>query len=229
MTEVWFDQPVELIRTDRVAQFWPTNSQSVEDRVNAASRFVVYATCLLYLIRRDVRLFVLGATALGVLYFMYRNDLVKNGMGRSTRGGNDSATCTMPTRENPMGNAMLHHYVDHPNKPPACWSPSVDSYRRHYLDNTFKYDSGRSRRPLPEYQRNHAARQFVSAPVSSLPGGEQTEFAEWLYGPKHGPLCRNNPRSCDPNARGVQLEAFGGLDPSGDPRTGMHGGSVSSA
>ena len=149
MTEVWFDQPVELIRADKVKLFWPTNSQSVEDRVNAASRFVVYATCVLYLIRRDVRIFVLGATALGVLYFMYKNDLVKNGMGRSTRAGeNDSASCTMPTRENPMGNALLHHYVDQPNKPPACWSPSVDSYRRHYLDNTFKYDSGRSRSPL---------------------------------------------------------------------------------
>ena len=37
-------------------------------------------------------------------------------------------------------------------------------------------------------------------------------------------MCRDDPSACNPNARGAQLEAFGGLDPSGDMRTGMRGG-----
>ena len=32
-------------------------------------------------------------------------------------------------------------------------------------------------------------------------------------------------RLCNPDARGVQLEAFAGLDPNGDKRSGMHRGS----
>jgi len=34
--KVWFEDPQELIRTDKVLQFWPTNTQSGDERVNAA-------------------------------------------------------------------------------------------------------------------------------------------------------------------------------------------------
>lgn len=223
--DVWFDDPKQLIRSDKVAHFWPTSSQTPEDRVNASSRFIIYMTSVLYLIRRDIRMFVLGGTLLAVLYLMYRSDMIKS-MARTANGSdNDQTTCSMPTRDNPMGNAMLHHYQEEPNRPSACWAPSVEPFREHFLDNTFGYDAGRSRTPLPEYQRRHASRQWVPMPVSSLPGGEQTAFAEWAWGAKHGDhLCRVNPKACSPDARGVQLEAFGGLDSSGGPRTGMHGG-----
>ena len=60
--KAWFDDPQQLVRADQVNQFWPTNDQTPEDRVNAASRFVIYVCTILYLIRRDPRVFVLGAT-----------------------------------------------------------------------------------------------------------------------------------------------------------------------
>jgi hypothetical protein len=69
------------------------------------------------------------------------------------------------------------------------------------------------------------ARQFVTAPVSRIPG-DQTAFAEWCYGKKNGPICRTNPELCNPNMRGVQLEAFAGVGYDGDKRSGMHGGTV---
>ena len=65
-------------------------------------------------------------------------------------------------------------------------------------------------------------RQFVSNPVTTL-SGDQTAFAEWLYGAKNGPMCKSGTGQCDPNARGVQLEAFSGLGSNGDKRSGMFG------
>jgi hypothetical protein len=44
-----------------------------------------------------------------------------------------------------------------------------------------------------------------------------------LYGKKGAPMCKSDGTMCNPNARGVQLDAFAGLDPSGDKRSGMHG------
>ena len=73
--KVWFEDPQELIRTDKVLQFWPTNTQSGDERVNAASRFIIYAACFIYLIRRDPRIFVLASTVLGVLYVMYNSKI----------------------------------------------------------------------------------------------------------------------------------------------------------
>jgi len=221
--KAWFDEPQQLIRSDRVSQFWPNRDQTPEDRINAASRFVIYATCIIYLIRRDPRIFVLGATVIGVLYVLFKSKMVKETYGMASSG--DINGCQMPTEDNPMGNVLITDYTDAPNRLEACYYPTVKPFVKSYLDDRIPYDAGRSRSAHPDYQRNAAARQFVTAPVSKIPG-DQTGFAEWLYGPKNGANCRSNPEMCDPNARGAQLEAFGGLGYDGDKRSGMHGGTV---
>lgn len=208
---VWFDDPKQLIRADKTHLFWPTASQTPDERVNASSRFVIYATCALYAIRRDVRIFVLGFTVLMVLYFMHRSELVHASVGRPVQSNDEHTGCTLPTADNPMANVMLHEYADNPNRQPACYYPSVKPLVQRFSDDTFRFDAGRSRTPLPEYQRKAAARQFVTAPVSTIPG-DQTAFAEWCYGAKHRPMCRDTPGMCTADARGVQLEAFRGLD-----------------
>ena len=218
--KAWFDDPQQLFRSDRVLQFWPNNEQTPEDRINAASRFIIYACCIIYLTRRDPRIFVLGSTLLGVLYVMYKAKMVKEGYGLSVSG--DERGCQMPTVDNPMGNVLMTDYTDAPNRLEACYYPTVKPFVKSYLDDRIPYDAGRSRSPLPQYQRNLSARQFVTAPVSKIPG-DQTAFAEWCYGPKNGPNCRSNPEMCSPNARGVQLEAFAGLDPAGDSRVSHRG------
>lgn len=204
--KVWFDEPQQLISTDQVAQFWPTNEQTPEDRVNAASRFVIYVCCIIYMIRRDPRIFVLGATVLGVVYVLYKSKMVSETYGMSAQG-ND---CQMPTEDNPMGNVLITDFTDAPNRLEACYYSSVKPFSDSYTSGRIPYDSGRSRTALPKYLRNGMDRQFVSSPVTKIPG-DQTAFAEWLYGPKNGPMCKSDSKSCNPNARGVQLEAFAGI------------------
>ena len=224
-----FEDPKQLVRSDKIKEFWPTNDQDAADRVNATARFIVYATCILYLIRRDVRVFVLGATGIGVLYVMEKSNMVKEGQARPSiveevfRGG---AACQLPTRDNPMGNVLMNEYVDRPDRPSACDYSSVDDSVNRLLSDRIPYGPSRSRSALPDQQRNTYSRQFVSMPVTNIPG-DQTAFAEWLYGDKNAPTCRSDPRMCNPNARGVQLEAFAGLDPNGDKRSGMMGGTIS--
>jgi hypothetical protein len=203
----WFEDFKELIRSDAVLKFWPTNDQSPAERVNATSRFIIYATCVIYLIRRDPRIFVLGATVLGVLVVMYRSNMVKTGNSPYPEG------CQMPTKDNPMANVLMTDYTDSPARPSACAFGSVK-----YPANGALYDSGRSRTTHPEYRRRAADRQFVTMPVTEIPG-DQTAYAEWLYGPKLGAMCKSGDTfACDPNARGVQLEAFAGIDSDGDRR-----------
>jgi hypothetical protein len=215
--KAWFEDPQQLIRSDQVTQFWPNQDQTPEERINAASRFIIYACCIIYITRRDPRIFVLGVTVLSVLYIMYKSKMVKEGYSLNINSG-----CQLPTQENPMGNVLMTDYTDAPNRLEACYYADVKQSVKNYLDDRIPYDAGRSRSALPKYQRNAAARQFVTTPVSKIPG-DQTAFAEWCYGPKNGDLCRNNPQMCNPNARGVQLEAFAGLDPAGDSRVSHRG------
>ena len=219
--QAWFDDPQQLTRADQVLQFWPNKDQTPEDRINAASRFIIYACCIIYITRRDPRIFVLGATVLAVLYVMYKSKMVKETYGMATSG--DIAGCQMPTMDNPMGNVLITDYTDAPNRLEACYYPTVKPFVKSFLDDRIPYDAGRSRSAMPEYQRNAAARQFVTTAVSKIPG-DQTAFAEWCYGPKNGPMCKSDGSVCSPNARGVQLEAFGGIGYDGDKRGGMFGG-----
>lgn len=213
----WFNQPKQLFRSDKILQFWPTSKQTAAERVNAASRFIVYSMTLLYLLRRDIRFLILGLMIISVLYVLYKGGMVQEGLARPVESDGINSGCQLPTKSNPMSNYLLG---DKSTKAPACFYPTVKPLVKSYLDNTIPYDCGRSRCALPVYQQRAAARQFISSPVTTAVN-DQTAFAEWCYGKKFSPMCKDDPSVCNPDARGVQLEAFAGLDPSGDMRTGM--------
>lgn len=218
----WFSDPKELFNSKKVLQFWPRSDQSVDDRINASTRFVLYLSTVIYLVNRDPRVLYLAAMVIGVMYVLYKSGNIKGLVVPTSAFGDPN--CTLPTPSNPMANVLPTDFIDRPNRQSACYYPTVANDVSILLDDTFPFDSGRSRSPLPEYQRQFGARQFYSNPVTQIPG-DQTAFAEFCYGKKYQPLCRDTPGACDPNARGAQLEAFGGLDPNGDKRSGMSRGS----
>ena len=91
--KVWFEDLTQLVNNKKILDFWPNSKQTPEDRINAASRFIIYATCLLFVIRRDPRVFVLGITVLSVMYVMYKAKLIKEPYGTK-----ENATCQKPTK-----------------------------------------------------------------------------------------------------------------------------------
>jgi len=210
----WFEDPKQLIRTDKVLEFWPSNLLTPEERINATARFIIYATCILYIINRDIRVFVLGGTALGVLYIMERTDMIKH-IDAKTAHENPKKPCTLPTQDNPMGNVLLSDFSDRPDRPSACEYSTVKKSSDLFTTNGIKYGPMRSRSSLPEYQRNACARQFTSTANSSLGNDPYYEF---IHGKQGKDTCRQDSRLCDPDARGVQLEAFAGLQPNNDRR-----------
>ena len=215
----WFEDPKQLIRTDKVLEFWPSKTLTPEERINATARFIIYATCIIYLINRDIRIFVLGGTALGVLYIMERSDMVREGLPRTANNG---IPCQLPSQDNPCANVLMTDFSDRPDRPSACYASTVKNSTDAYITNGIKYGPSRSRSSLPRFQRNALARQFTTTSNSSLGNDPYYQF---LHGEKGQKTCRQDPRLCDPDARGVQLEAFAGLDPTGDKRSGMHRGS----
>ena len=215
-----FEDPKQVVRSDKVTEFWPTSQQTTTERVNATARFVIYATCILYLIRRDIRIFILGATVLSVLYVMEKSKMIK---GKKEKKETYVPECQLPTVDNPMANVLMSDYDGRPDRPSACRYDTVRDEVNDMLSGRIPYGPQKSRSPMPDAQRNAFSRQFVSGPVTSIPG-DQTAFAEWLYGEKGAPICKSDPTLCSPNARGVQLEAFGGLASNDDKRGGGFGG-----
>lgn len=201
MNRVFFDDPLILFKKEKVAEIWPKPDSTVEERINASARFIIFATCGLYLYTRNVRVFALALIALGVLYFTYRRDTQV-----------PKAPCHLPTPDNPMSNFLQPEWST--NRKPACDYQDVKPLVKEFVSDRFLAGNTRSRAPMPEQQKYAAARQWVMNPARNNPNA-QTEFAEFCYGEKFQPLCRDNPVMCDPNARGAQLEAFAGIDSAG--------------
>jgi hypothetical protein len=205
----WFNNPSELFRSDRILSFWPNANQSPSERINASTRFVIYLSCILYLIKRDSRVLVLGVMVIAALFMLDKYKVVS--------GGSKSLDCQMPTEESPMGNVMLMDYENNPDRPPACYYPTVRKEVASFIDDSIQFYQNTPRGPSPGAQRKAFSRQFISMPVTTIPN-DQTAFAEWLYGKKYSPQCRDDQSMCDPDYWGGQTAAYSGLDSAMNPR-----------
>jgi len=168
MSTVWFDDPKQLFETSQLSKFWPTYDQSVTDRVNATSRFIIYVSLVILLIQKDPRILVLAAVTLGVLYVFYKSGSIIPGFGDDNK-----PRCTGSTLDNPMGNVLLSEYTTDPNRPAACVN-QADVKRN--LDDTFVRDAA------DIYgSRNGAARAFYTMPNTTIPN-DQESFLNFLGG-----------------------------------------------
>lgn len=58
--------------TSKLLQFWPSSKQTYQERFESSARFVVYASLLAFLLRKDVRIIMLGVLVLLGMYIYYR-------------------------------------------------------------------------------------------------------------------------------------------------------------
>jgi hypothetical protein len=187
------DTVKELFKGDEILDFWPTSKQSARERTLATTRFVIYATCLVYLINRDLRIFALGVLVLAILYYLYTANLIVDGRMRGVsadgrRAGPMRDAVTLPTFDNPMGNVLLTDYVDYPDRPSAAWYPSVRAEVQQQWAQIHPFERVRD-----------AERNFYTAPVSTIPN-DQTAFAEASFGRKFAPMCKDQGgAACDPD------------------------------
>ena len=142
----------DIFKTSELLQFWPNASQGPRQRVSATARFIIYAVCLFYIISRDVRIFALGAVALGVLYYVWKTQLSSPESGISYY--------TAPTTDNSMANPVPG---DAMNLPGAAWYPSVRDKVQDAWSNIHPFENIRN-----------AERNFYSVPVFSCMVGERT-------------------------------------------------------
>ncbi len=193
---VWFDDPVALFDKNELLDFWPHGDQSVNQRINSTTRFIIYISLLLFFIQRDARVIILACVAIGALYAFYKADMVTEMVSRPVRATDRKEPSFMrpsyqaPTIDNPLANVLLSDYTEYPDRPSAAYYPTVKNQVRRDLDDTFPRDAA------DIYgHRNQAASRFYSMPVTNIPG-DQTGFAEWCYGKKFKPMCRDDQGAC---------------------------------
>lgn len=67
---IWYKEPRILFVQSKAQYFFPQDWMSHEERQNALARLVLYTAALLFVLRKDAKVFILAALALAALYLV---------------------------------------------------------------------------------------------------------------------------------------------------------------
>ena len=127
----WVDDPLLLIRPDRIVEFYPSLDMSGNERMNAITRFVVYAGALITFFKKrtpmPMSVALAIAATIAVLYYpkadksMLNVYYANNGMYRTEQA------CMAPNENNPYMNLMPEdaQWSEKRNLPPCEIDQSI--------------------------------------------------------------------------------------------------------
>ena len=67
----WINDISILWYNDRLIEFFPTKSQTVEERLNSIVRLAIYTSCLLYIYNNNYRYFFIAIITAILTYYVY--------------------------------------------------------------------------------------------------------------------------------------------------------------
>lgn len=161
--------------------FFPRPQHTTAERVNAAVRFIAFASLLVFAYNRRPKYLLFGGVCVAIVTLAYdARKIVSLEDEMELR----AAGCVRPTRDNPFGNYLV---TDDPARAPACPYESVASEIRDF------FNVGLPRNAGDVYERENSQRQFYRNPVTeSIPNTKV--FGDFLYG--HGANCKQDSSVC---------------------------------
>jgi hypothetical protein len=154
--QFWANEPTILFHKDFIFEMWPQNTMQYEQKLNAISRLIFFITVLGYILTGSIKLLLVGAMTLMVIYILFKmrkqkitSELLKEGfqvqgnkvLGLKTKTkGNDIITNPVTlenvlisefqegNKKNPFGNVLLTEIMDKPERlsAPPSFNPKVD-------------------------------------------------------------------------------------------------------
>tara|TARA_R110002012_G_scaffold320492_4_gene544270 strand:- start:366 stop:965 length:600 start_codon:yes stop_codon:yes gene_type:complete len=186
----WFNEPSILLRKDKVLQLWPYESMSFEDKLNAATRFVILISILGYMVLNNYLILLFGIVLILGLLLLYRG--TKQSMIESfeTQLHSDDDKFT---KQNPLYNVLMSDYSGDVNKPAlkAKYSKTQEAAINKSAKD-FVLDNNKDNKEIGKIFTNHvnqvefeqSMRQFHMNPSTSIPN-TQDDFLKYCYGDLH--------------------------------------------
>lgn len=167
----WVFKPSVLFSSSKLREFIPTNDMSYVEKLNAMTRFIIYAAALIFLIKRDPFVLLIPICAMMVIYFLVTWGLNLKELNEQFFGETEKE-CTIPTINNPFMNVLP---TDERMRDGAC-DDTVTT--REKIEDAFEFNLYKDVDDV--FGRENSQRQFHTMPSTTIPN-KQIEFAKWLY------------------------------------------------
>jgi hypothetical protein len=177
--KIWIEDPNILVQNDRLQEFFPRKVMTLEERINAISRGIIYIGICISLYQGNAHAAQYTAFLLFVIYVMWKfkkgpvlatveETLLEN----YTNSVCKTTECTEPTINNPFMNYLVG---DSNLKPPACAEPGYQQMAENLLNKQL-YENAEDLYDKQAYQF-----QFYTNPSRErIP--DTTKLANWLVG-----------------------------------------------
>lgn len=144
----WSDDPNILFHKDYIFEFYPVETMTYEQKLNAVSRSVIILSIIAFVLSRNTRIIIISAITLFAVFILYfyqekekskmktkkqvqglmdKNGLADEGFANAgldylkqqNAGRMPTDVFVAPTQSNPFGNVLMSDYDYNPDKKPA--------------------------------------------------------------------------------------------------------------
>ena len=184
---LWVDDITILLNSDKFVEFFPRSDMTRAAKMNAITRFSIYASIVMYVYNRNINSFFFAVATMTIIFLLHHSNKTTGDIetfdeaAESREGGEDR--CVKPTRDNPFMNVLLTDYENNPRRGEACKTYN-DKETEAQMKKDFNYNLYRDVSNI--FNRNNSQRQFYTNPGTSIPN-RQGDFVNWLY---------NRPETC---------------------------------
>lgn len=189
----WYEEPSILYDPDRVIEFFPTRDMTLNEKLNAISRFLIYLGILMFIAVRNYNLFFIPVIGMAILYIVYYNDAKLHKVNLEQFDENIKKEfqlkpdipikiddvgniCQRPTPNNPFMNVLISDYTDQPTRLPAC-SQEDDDVKQE-TEKYFNYNLYKNVEDI--WDKRNSQRQYVTMPWTTIPNDRDT-FMKWCW------------------------------------------------
>jgi len=208
---IFTENPNVLFQQKYIFEFFPVDSMTYEQKLNAIARTVIVLTLISFIFTQNIRTLLVGVITLGAVFVMYfyhekeRKKVDGKKLTDTKEGFEGPALAyyvennipvpdnvfTKPDSSNPFSNVLMTDYEYNPNKKPAppAFNKSINDQiltQAKKLVNDANPDqpnlSNKLFKDLGEQMEfEQSLRQFNSNPATTIPN-DQGAFAEFCYG-----------------------------------------------
>jgi hypothetical protein len=217
----WFNDFGVLFRPNRVTEFFPSNDQTLEERMNSIARLGLYSSLLTMAYKRDFSKIAIFLATLIFTYAVYKNYTKEDVVDVESPLYKKSMKIVKdiePTLNNPFMNTLMVDYIENPKKAPA-----PDYFRddkksediRKDISEKFNFNLYMGIDDM--YEKNNSQRQFYTTPNTSIPS-DQEKFLNFIYPDMTS--CKDEAKNCRIN-EDLRSRPFILPDQENNPVTGL--------
>jgi len=193
----WYNDYSILWNSARLNEFFPTEDQTLEEKLNAIVRFTFYISVVLYFYRKDLTYFAFFVGGCFLTMFIYKNNTkVVKKIERIENIENtisDSKDKTCPTLDNPFMNYTIKDAmnIDEEKQKTRDRQPICDTSNSSVKQEIEKmFDNNLYKDVNDVFGRMNSQRQFFTMPWTGPLPDEKHELRDWLY--KNDKTCKEN-------------------------------------